>query len=265
MHVQVALDRPAGWRAAAHRRVAPGVVASGLQPPVGPRSIPSTAHPSRGAAPAPRDPAPRPGSAIRRSSWPARVIASPAGKAARARPRPSAPVHGRYEATGTVPDGNALRISRGAVHGRRRSRRRRLPLRSDPRGAACRGPRTARAPEAAARDEPRSRSASRRPPPIRRRAAAAAARAGTVAARLAPPRRQKTIRSGSAPAERHRSAKRPRPRHLRPAPRARRSRGSTLDQIRVARELTVRASSRPKKISTSGRATWVDRIRSVGS
>ncbi len=34
---------------------------------------------------------------------------------------------------------------------------------------------------------------------------------------------------------------------------------------RVASPETVRASSRPRKISTSGLATWVERIRSVGS
>ena len=33
----------------------------------------------------------------------------------------------------------------------------------------------------------------------------------------------------------------------------------------MVRQLAVRASSRPKKISTRGRATWVERMRSLGS
>ena len=38
-----------------------------------------------------------------------------------------------------------------------------------------------------------------------------------------------------------------------------------LEQLAVAGVATVRASRRPKKISTSGRATWVERTRSCGA
>ena len=48
----------------------------------------------------------------------------------------------------------------------------------------------------------------------------------------------------------------------RPA-RSRRGR-SARSAARSSRELVVRASRRPRKISTSGRATWVERMRSVG-
>ena len=55
---------------------------------------------------------------------------------------------------------------------------------------------------------------------------------------------------------------------LRPRPprRARRGRGSSAPAARRSPAVaTVRASRRPKKISTSGRATWVERTRSCGA
>ena len=115
--------------------------------------------------------------------------------------------------------------------------------------------------------EPRPRWRRGRPHrrlPVAARAAAAAAREGRAAAPRAPPGR----RTRSAPAVVRRFA---RPARLGAGVRA------GLDQrVRAGEEaldaaprwrarLAVRASSRPKKISTSGRATCVERTRSVGS
>ena len=103
----------------------------------------------------------------------------------------------------------------------------------------------------------------RSPPPSRARQAAGAAPAGRGAARPAPreavgdPHRRDRL-AGSRPGHSvGRGARR--------ADAARRAREEALEQLAGRRSSSVRASSRPKKISTSGRATWVESTRSVGS
>ena len=121
--------------------------------------------------------------------------------------------------------------------------------------------------EAAARSGPRSSPAPRRPPPSRRPAPAGGSPAGTGAARPSPRRGRR--RSGSGDARRPPAlgrATRVRPRRRRQARRARTGPGKKRSiSSSVAPQLEVRASRRPRKISTSGRATWVERIRSEGS
>ena len=91
---------------------------------------------------------------------------------------------------------------------------------------------------------------------------------------LGDPRPQLGVAAGVV-AARQRGAGRSPP--ARPRPRPSRARRRRLDQLVGGREValqqlarspalvTVRASMRPKKISTSGRATWVESTRSCGA